>query len=111
MYKTGMARDDGNHIEDLSEEIPPREVTLSTTTILGLFFALALVCAAFFGFGYSVGRKNLGSPTENANGAVADTYKPPAGSPAIQAVPGYMSEQQAADANRVDSTSQVYAPA
>ena len=30
-----------------------RELTLSTGTVLGLFFALALVCAVFFGFGYT----------------------------------------------------------
>ena len=28
-----------------------REISLSTTTILGIFFALALLCAVFFGFG------------------------------------------------------------
>jgi DedD protein len=35
-----------------------REISLSTTTILGIFFALALLCAVFFGFGYSMGRKS-----------------------------------------------------
>jgi hypothetical protein len=29
------------------------------TTILGIFFALALLCAVFFGFGYSLGRRSL----------------------------------------------------
>ena len=33
-----------------------REISLGTATILGIFLALALVCAAFFGFGYSMGR-------------------------------------------------------
>jgi DedD protein len=33
-----------------------REISLGTSTILGIFLALALVCAAFFGFGYSLGR-------------------------------------------------------
>ena len=35
-----------------------REISLSTTSILGIFFALALLCAVFFGFGYSMGRRN-----------------------------------------------------
>lgn len=35
-----------------------REVTLNTGTVLALFFALALICAVFFGFGYSMGRKS-----------------------------------------------------
>ena len=44
-----------------------REISLSTTTILGIFFALALLCAVFFGFGYSMGRKSaapVASPAE-----------------------------------------------
>ena len=32
-----------------------REFTLSTGTILGIFFALVLLCGAFFGFGYKMG--------------------------------------------------------
>jgi len=34
------------------------EISLGTPTILGIFFALALICAGFFGFGYSLGRKS-----------------------------------------------------
>ena len=36
-----------------------REISLGTTTILGIFFALALICAVFFGFGYSMGRRSV----------------------------------------------------
>ena len=37
-----------------------REISLGTTTILGIFFALALLCAVFFGFGYSqIGRAHV----------------------------------------------------
>ena len=35
-----------------------REISLGATTILGIFFALVLVCAVCFGFGYSMGRKS-----------------------------------------------------
>jgi DedD protein len=35
-----------------------REISLGTSTILGIFFALALLCAVFFGFGYSMGRRS-----------------------------------------------------
>jgi DedD protein len=35
-----------------------REISLGTATILGIFFSLALVCALFFGLGYSMGRKS-----------------------------------------------------
>jgi cell division protein FtsN len=37
---------------------PDREISLGTPTILGIFFLLALVCAGFFGFGYSMGHKS-----------------------------------------------------
>lgn len=40
-------------------ESADREISLGTPTILGLFFLLAIVCAAFFGFGYSIGRKSV----------------------------------------------------
>jgi DedD protein len=39
-------------------EEPDREISLGTTTILGIFFALALLCAVFFGFGYSLGGRS-----------------------------------------------------
>jgi DedD protein len=42
-----------------------REISLGTTTILGIFFTLALICAVFFGFGYSMGRRSV-QPTMNA---------------------------------------------
>jgi len=35
-----------------------REISLGTMTILGIFFVLALLCAVFFGFGYSMGRRS-----------------------------------------------------
>jgi cell division septation protein DedD len=34
------------------------EIALGMRSILGIFFALALVCGVFFGFGYSLGRGN-----------------------------------------------------
>jgi DedD protein len=62
-----------------------REISLGTTTILGIFFALALLCAVFFGFGYSMGRRSAQAainPTELTTRADANTAKPPRGSPA-----------------------------
>jgi cell division septation protein DedD len=43
-----------------------REISIGTPTILGIFFALALVCAAFFGFGYTMGRKSAQSAQATA---------------------------------------------
>ena len=62
-----------------------REISLNTTTILGIFFALALLCAVFFGFGYSMGRKSAQpstSPAEVTTRSENSNSKPAAGSPA-----------------------------
>ena len=84
-----------------------REVTLNTGTVLAIFFTLALICAVFFGFGYSMGRKSSqtvaaaadGSATAPASDVSNATVKPAPGSPAIQPIPGYMSQTEANDAN------------
>jgi DedD protein len=63
-----------------------REISLSTTTILGIFFALALLCAVFFGFGYSMGRKSAqpvsGGSSEVTTRSENTSSKPAPGSPA-----------------------------
>jgi DedD protein len=38
------------------------QLTLGTASLLGIFFGLVMVCGIFFGFGYSLGRRNV-SPT------------------------------------------------
>ncbi len=38
------------------------EITLGTGRLLGLFFGLAVVCALFFGFGYTLGRSGSKQP-------------------------------------------------
>ncbi len=79
-----------------------REFTLSTGTVLAMFLALAVLCAAFFGFGYSLGRKS-GQVVASANlpadadaaASVAPVARTPDREPA-PAVPAY--EGAAADA-------------
>ena len=69
-----------------------REISLGTPTILGIFFALALVCAGFFGFGYTMGRKS--AQTASASSISSDGLgvsatsapKPAAGSGSAQSV-------------------------
>jgi DedD protein len=48
--------DDLQDLHDSREQ--DREISLGTTTILGIFFVLGLLCAVFFGFGYSLGRRS-----------------------------------------------------
>jgi DedD protein len=70
------------------------EITLSTASLLGIFFGLVLVCGVFFGFGYSTGRGTGAaqatlvprSSTGNS-GEVDETaaaQNPPAPAPAAQ---------------------------
>ena len=49
------------------EETKAAEITLSTASLLGIFFGLVLVCGVFFGFGYSMGR-GTGHTTHAADG-------------------------------------------
>jgi DedD protein len=49
-----------NDLQDFHEtREQDREISLGTATILGIFFILALLCAGFFGFGYSLGRRSV----------------------------------------------------
>jgi cell division septation protein DedD len=68
------------------------EITLSTASLLGIFFGLVLVCGVFFGFGYSMGRgtgtvaqsKPTANPTAGNTGEAEEvaSENPPAPAPA-----------------------------
>jgi DedD protein len=55
-----------------ANEAPDREFTLGTSTIVGIFFALALGAAVVFGVGYTMGRKSA----QNAAAATAAATTP-----------------------------------
>lgn len=72
--------------DDEEPEVPhgDREITLGTTMILAIFFALAVFAAIFFGFGYSMGSKRAAAAGTSGDAAVAvrtsaTTAKPGAG--------------------------------
>ncbi len=44
--------------DDLELDSAEREISLNPSTVLGIFFLLALICAIFFGFGYSMGKRS-----------------------------------------------------
>ena len=76
---------DRDQAQDTAGSSRDPEISLGTGTILGIFFALAVLCAVFFGFGYALGVKRpapvpiLAStplPAPNFSG-----FKPPSGSP------------------------------
>lgn len=73
-----------NDLQDMHQDIHDtgsndREISLGTSTVLGIFFALALICAVFFGFGYSMGRRSAQPPAGPADTGTAtrsSTAKP-----------------------------------
>lgn len=85
--------------EDLKQS--DTEITLGVKSILGIFFALALICGVFFGFGYSLGRGNApkisttaqsaqqpaATPTPDIKTVVEPTSGPPAKPAAGEAAP------------------------
>lgn len=101
--------------EDLADDVADdRELTLNTGTVLALFFGLALICAVFFGFGYSMGRKSApaavpetastGADATASAGPEVATNKPAAGSPAVQPIPSYQSQGQTDAVSRSGAT-------
>ena len=64
---------------------PDREITLGTTMVLGIFFALAVFGAVFFGFGYSMGAKHAAAtgngPVGSSSSSSFTSSKPAPGSP------------------------------
>jgi DedD protein len=82
--------DSDNDLQDLRESGGrDREISLGTSTILGIFFVLALLCAVFFGFGYSMGRRSTQtavSTSEMTPPSDSTDSKPDPGSPANRAL-------------------------
>ncbi|HEY6414089.1 MAG TPA: SPOR domain-containing protein [Edaphobacter sp.] len=76
---------------DLHEPLQrDREISLGAATILGIFFVLALICAVFFGFGYTLGRRSAQQQpsaisSEPAATLSSNSSKPSPGSAAITA--------------------------
>jgi len=69
-----------------------REITLGTTMILAIFFALAVFAAIFFGFGYSMGSQRAAATATAGDVAVpmpagSSTGKPAAGNASTNSAP------------------------
>jgi cell division septation protein DedD len=82
-------REGDDELDDFSEQ-PDREITLGTTSILALFFALAVLCAVFFGFGYSVGHRAVApssaAESTSSSGNPFAGFKPSASNPLASAL-------------------------
>jgi DedD protein len=78
--------DDGDYYDRRSDpNRADREISLGAPTILGIFFGIALLCACFFGFGYTTGhssaRNAQAAAATPAYGGSVGAIKPAAGSP------------------------------
>jgi DedD protein len=80
--------EDDTDLHDLHEPQRDREISLGAATILGIFFVLAIICAVFFGFGYSLGHRSVqpqptSSTAEPATTLSSNISKPSPSSAAI----------------------------
>ncbi len=82
--------------DEMEDEHEPsgrdREISLGTSFIVGIFFALVLICGIFFAFGYSLGRRSalpasgIPAPTSTTDSySSPNTTKPAPGSPGTRA--------------------------
>jgi cell division septation protein DedD len=72
-----------------TDEIRDTEITLSTGKLLGMFFALAIICGVFFTMGYLLGKStSAGGRTEIVATvpSSSNATKPPAGNKTQEAV-------------------------
>jgi cell division septation protein DedD len=82
--------------------------------ILGIFFALALLCAVFFGFGYSMGRHSaqaVASTGEAATSSDTTASKPAPGSLANRSIAKSPTRKEAADGDDAAASSGDSTPA
>jgi DedD protein len=67
------------------EEKEASEITLSTASLLGIFFGLVLICGVFFGLGYSLGRgSERGAIASGSGSAPAINDAEPGETPATE---------------------------
>lgn len=80
LYSRGNDMDDDPELDERH-----REISLGTSFIVGIFFALVLICAIFFAFGYSLGRRSvLPASGVPAPATSTSTAKPASGIPQTQ---------------------------
>src|ERR1700679_254053 len=62
-----------NRGEDRGQD---RELTISSTTLLAIFFGLVLLCGLFFGLGYTLGRRAPLDASQPQGGTVSSAAAP-----------------------------------
>jgi DedD protein len=82
------------------EAAPDRELTISATTLLAIFFGLVLLCGLFFGLGYTFGRRSPSNPAAaNVQAASQSFDSQPKPSAAAQPVSAPVPTQPQPDAS------------
>ena len=82
------------------EAAPDRELTISATTLLTVFFGLVLLCGLFFGLGYTFGRRSPSNPAAaNVQAASQSFDSQPKPSAAVQPVSAPAPTQPQPDAS------------
>ena len=82
------------------EAAPDRELTISATTLLAVFFGLVLLCGLFFGLGYTFGRRSPSNPAAaNVQAASQSFDSQPKPSAAVQPVSAPAPTQPQPDAS------------
>lgn len=82
---TLYSRGNNNMEDDPELDGRDREISLGTSFIVGIFFALVLICAIFFAFGYSLGRRSvLPASGVPASATSTSAAKPASGIPDSQ---------------------------
>jgi DedD protein len=88
--------EDGAHFETASD----RELTISATTLLAIFFGLVLLCGLFFGLGYTFGRRSPANPAAANVQAASQSFdsqpKPSAAVQPAESIPAPTETQPAA---------------
>jgi len=72
----GYFEDEEPELEEREERTRDTEVTLGAGALLGIFFALVLLCGLFFGLGYAFGHHSSSPAAANAKQPSAPTAAP-----------------------------------
>jgi DedD protein len=110
MFSNYSSDDD---IHDSDSTAPDREISVGTTSIVGIFFVLALVCAAFFGIGYTLGRRESPQPLTSPQAAAvttSSTPKPSPGSPAESAAASADTDSPSSDSKPKNESAAIAVP-
>jgi cell division protein FtsN len=96
--------------EDFDEEPRDREISLGATTLLGIFFLVALVCAVFFGFGYSMGRKSSTVAISPASSDTVEASSTTRATGASKPTPGLATDEAPSSAPQADDADSPQVP-